>query len=569
MKYIYKLTLIVAMAFIVLPGCDEVTDLDINTNPNAVSPDQAGVDFLYNNVQLTFRNLFNGFHFISDGLVRHVTQTNPTYANALNAQTGNGVWNTAYAGLFPDIDALLALAEERGLDVHAGSAKIMKAYALMWLTDFFVDVPMTEAGQGAELIAPRADEGSTVYAGAQALLDEAIGQLSGTNAASPAEDNFYGGNAASWITLANTMKLKIAFTTNDVAGMSAIINGGDFIDDAAEDFQFNYGNNRLNPNSRHPFYNNSYEAGDGTYQSNYFMWMLCCEKEIEDPRARFYFYRQTGNSFSADPNAYSCIFTEDPTQEGQIEETYPAHYRALDPNLPYCVGSSNGYYGRDHLNGTGIPPDGPIRTVYGLYPGGGRWDGNTFAFTQNLGVDGALGQGINPILMSSFVDLMRATAAVQSNTGEDARALLESGVRKSINKVLSFQGLASTDIGDTVIDPITGDEITRGSIYLPTAGDVDEYVATVLAAFDEASDKLDVIGKEFMIATYGSSAEMYNYYRKTGKPANMQPGIDNQAIDAYPRSILLPADHVNLNQNAVQKTLAENVFWDAGSSTVR
>ena len=49
----------------------------------------------------------------------------------------------------------------------------------------------------------------------------------------------------------------------------------------------------------------------------------------------------------------------------------------------------------------------------------------------------------------------------------------------------------------------------------------------------------------------------------------MQPGIDFQAIDPFPRSILLPADHVNLNQNADQKTLAENVFWDPGTSTVR
>ena len=56
---------------------------------------------------------------------------------------------------------------------------------------------------------------------------------------------------------------------------------GNFITDLEDDFQFQFGSQRDNPNSRHPFYNNHYELGDGDYLSNYFMWKLRAAKMNE------------------------------------------------------------------------------------------------------------------------------------------------------------------------------------------------------------------------------------------------------------------------------------------------
>lgn len=39
--------------------------------------------------------------------------------------------------------------------------------------------------------------------------------------------------------------------------------------------------------------------------------------------------------------------------------------------------------------------------------------------------------------------------------------------------------------------------------------------------------------------------------------------------DAFPRSMLLPANHVNQNANVSQKTIGDLVFWDNGSAPVR
>ena len=574
MKYLNKLFLVLLLGF-TLSSCDDLTELDLLDNPNAVTPDLAGIDFLYNNIQLQFRNFHNGFHFDADGLVRYTTMGAFTYINAITPVTGNGEWNDAYADLFPDMDALVALAQDRGLNVYEGNTKVMRAYVMTTLVDFFGDVPYSEAGQGTDIISPSADEGSTIYAAAEALLDEAIGLLE-AGGATPVTDIYYGGSTSKWITLAKTLKLRMALNTrlnNSGAGstIQSLVSAGDIIDQNSEDFVFQYGSERNQPPSRHPFYNNHYENGDGTYMGNYVMWSMCCEKEdgdgfaVVDPRIRYYFYRQVPNSLNQDVNVYSCVLSDRPDDPG----TYPAHFAAVDPRLPYCVAAPNGYYGRDHGNGSGIPPDGPIRTVYGLYPGGGKWDGNTYQIVQNGGIDGGTGVGIMPIITASSVDFMRAEAALTAGTGEDARALLESGIRKNIEVVRGFRSVDPASFAETVFDAITGMETPRGDFFDITDEDIDAYVAHVLDTYDNSGDQLDVVMKEAYIARWGNAVETYNAYRRTGKPNNMQPGVDALSIDAFARSFLLPANHVNQNANATQKTITDLVFWDNGSAQVR
>lgn len=566
MKFIHKIV-ILALVW-TISGCDS-TDLDLLDNPNAVTPDNASVNDLYNNIQLGFRDFYNNTNDITDGVVRLTSATSAySYQNAFTPQSFNGIWYNAYAKLFPDIQTLLKLAEERKLDIHAGSAKILKAYALMSLVDMFGSAPNSQALQGTGVISPADDSGPDVYKAAEALLDEAITQLTGTKAAKPTVDNFYGGSNTKWITLAKTLKLRIAVTTRLVdsgaAGkINALVSGGDLIDQPSEDFQFNYGNKRENPNSRHPFYNDAYEASDGTYMSNYFMWLLRADKTdasgnlVIDPRIRFYFYRQTAKSVIDDKSVYSCHFSDFPDEEAK-----PAHYDRVDPRLPYCIAWEDGYWGRDHLNNEGTPPDGNLKTVYGLYPGGGQFDDNSFTVTQKLGTTGGQGQGINPILLSSFVDFMRAEAALTLNTSDDPRALLKSGVEKSINKVISFKNLVPATLARQIDN--RGVVKTVEELYVPTAADIKSYVDYVLGKYDAAASvntKLDIIVKEYYIALFGNGLEAYNLYRRTGKPANMAPALE-QSPGPFIRSFFLPADHVNLNANTSQKVLTQQIFWD-------
>ena len=571
MKFIHKLFLLALVIGFV--ACD--AELDLQDDPNAVTPDKASVNDLYNRIQIDFADAYLEAETPGGELSRMYHMGNFTYEAHSGPNQLNQLWFRAYSDLFPDIDALLALTEPIGLDIHSGSAKIMKAYVLMALVDNLNSVPLSEAGQGTDIISPKSDDGASVYAAAIALLDEAIGQLSGSTATAPASENIYGGSAASWVTLANTLKLRAAVTTRliDPAGSAATINalvaGGDIIDELGEDFEIPLGNQRNNPNSRHWMYNNHYEIADGDYLSNYYMWLLrACYADadgnpIMDPRTRYYFYRQVDDADNQDPTVYSCHFSVLPTDP----DGKPAHFDQVDSRLPYCTAFPDGFYGRDHGNGEGTPPDGPVRTHYGLYPGGGQYDENSYTDTRVSGTTGGKGEGIYPILLSTYVDFMRAEAALTIGTNDDPRALLESGFRKSMAKVQSFEGLVAATLNSTIIR--RGEEIVIRDAFVPDEEEIEEFLAEILARYDaaDATGKLDVVMTEYYKALWGNGLESYNMYRRTGMPLNMQPTLE-PAGGNFSRSFFLPAVHVNRNANANQKELTELVFWDNGSANV-
>ncbi len=100
--------------------------------------------------------------------------------------------------------------------------------------------------------------------------------------------------------------------------------------------------------------------------------------------------------------------------------------------------------------------------------------------------------------------------------------------------------------------------------FKPSQADVDAYVAEVLSLYDAATTndaKLDVVMREYQIATWGNALEMYNAYRRTGKPSVMQPTLELNPGD-FPRSMFYPAVYVNRNAKAVQHDLKTQVFWD-------
>ncbi|MEL7161376.1 MAG: SusD/RagB family nutrient-binding outer membrane lipoprotein, partial [Bacteroidota bacterium] len=548
----------IALAVLVLSmaACADLDELLIN--PNGVGPENADATSLYNNIQDEFRNVFTGTYGFTGGLSRMDAETGGFRYDETHAPTEfNGLWFTVYSDLFPDIDAFLELVQPLGLDAAAASAKIMKAYSLMLMVDMFNDVPLSEAGLGVEgQTNPGRDGGAEVYDAAIALLDEAIAQLDGADDFDVAFDNFYGGKATEWAAFAKTLKLRAAVNTRLVNGaggvgtVNALVSEGDIITANGGNFEWQYGTNRVNPNNRHFFYNGSYENNDGPYQSNWYMWLLAESKGFEDPRARYYFFRQARNVFpdlaEDDPNAFDCILTDVPDPE-----FLPDHYAAISEDMPYCLGSySKGYFGRDHLNGSGIPPDGNYRTVYGLYPGGGKFDdGATNGVVQNAGTDGALGAGILPIWQASFTHFILAEAVLEMGADGDARQLLSDAIQLSMDRVTSFESLVDgSEVIATTPTTVTVEETFAAD------STITQYIDFVLAEYDEADDngKLGIVAREYLIALWGNGMDSYNLYRRTCLPADMQPGIDPN-YGTFLRSALYPLVHIERNINATQK----------------
>lgn len=557
MQKIIRINILIGLVFFL--GCS--TDFDQLESPNDLTPENANINFLFNQVQLSFRNFYGSNLFFGGQMSRMLPYTTGNnYNNGYNGNSFNGIWNAAYSELLPDINALVELAAPRKLDKHIGMAKILQAYTLFTLVDIFGDVPYSEAFRGTDIISPKVDGGQSIYNAAFVLLDEAINLLKNDLAPVPSLDLYYKGDSKKWITLAKTLKLRAYNNTRLVdaaiakSKITELLNDNDLIDTELEDWVYQFGTNRENPNNRHPGYNDQYETGDGQYLSNYYMWLFYGEKSVVDPRLRFYFFRQEIDM--TDP-AIVNVNTLSNCGPGFP----PAHY---PPNMPFCLSLTNGYWGRDHMNNSGTPPDGRLRTMVGVYPAGGKFDDEQGGHVKNSGKDGGLGAGIWPIVLSSFVDFIKAEAALTLGTPGDVRALLTSGVEKSITKVYGFTKLIDKDLNKVVGKDLSGNPITARQAYLPGEKEKQNYIAEVLKLYDEAETidaKLNVIIKEFYLAAWGNGMEAYNNLRRTGKPDNLQPGM-NPNPGEFIRSAIYPNNFVQLNSNAVQKAATTQVFWD-------
>ena len=150
-----------------------------------------------------------------------------------------------------------------------------------------------------------------------------------------------------------------------------------------------------------------------------------------------------------------------------------------------------------------------IRTRYGVYPMGGKFDNNSFRATTNSGIDGALGEGVHPILPSFFINFYRAEMAAINGDAATAREQLLLGVEGSIAKALNFISRDQASLTEVVAEDLDGNQLL-GELFLPTADNVADYLAEVETIFDESDDILDVIAQEFLIATWGNGLEGYN-----------------------------------------------------------
>jgi hypothetical protein len=541
----------------------ESTQLQILDDPNALTPAQADPDLFIVEMEVSLSEFFEDVTEQGMEASRILVMAGPTYDNAYSPDTFDDAWTVGYAEILADVRALEPIAEEGQLYTHIGISKAIEAYTMMTLVDYFGDVPYSEAILGAENTNPKLDSGAEIYAAIETVLDEALAQFAREELSLPTNDLFYGGDEAKWIKLVNTLKLKLYTQSRLVdssvgAKINALVTGGNLILTGADDFQFEYSNTNANPDSRHPEFSNNFNvaADVSDYMSNAFMVRVKDAYATGDPRTRYYFYRQ------------SLAFTEDPNENECITLPRPANY---SPNDPFCD-PGGGYWGRDHGDDDGIPPDGGKRSAWGVYPVGGLFDDSRgTAWPGQLG--GLQGAGLAPIMLASFTNFMLAEGALTAGVTGDARAYLEAGVRESITKVTAFgerldylDNIITADDPDTVAD----EEVTIRDQYVPTMVQIDRYVNNVLSDYDDATgeDRLEVVINEYMKASFGNGVEAYNTYRRTGLPSNMQPTL-LAAPGEYLNSFFYPNELVQQNSNASQKaSQSVRVFWAEGGPTL-
>jgi hypothetical protein len=407
---------------------------------------------------------------------------------------------------------------------------------LLLLVDFIGEAAFSQAGNPGEFPAPALDSGEAVYEAALNLLKEAEASFATDPNTIGAVDIFYDEDISKWEKLINTIRLKAHYTTGNAAAFNAVIAGDNYIKDSADDFFIKYGTSELQPDNRHPDYAADYTpSGANIYQSN---WMMELMLDNDDPRIRYYFYRQQSTTPGADA----------PPNEEDLACSLvvpPQHF--IDGGYTYCS-VPNGYWGRTHGNDEGTPPDNFKRAAVGVYPAGGRFDDSSFG-TVGLALGGG-GAGIEPIIMSSYVDFWRGMMANSSAAKAD---FLRSGLVKSIETVQEFGSLDA------------GADLTEA----PTDEEVENYIDGIVNAFTSASGDAqeNIFAEQYFTTLYGGATEAWTYYRLTGYPTTLVPNWELNP-GPFPRTFLYPQNEVVTNPELSQKqTLTEQVFWDTNPAS--
>lgn len=559
-------SLVLAFIMVLVSSC-EITDLDINTDPNNAS--EASLNLLLTG------SLYNGLETFAAGLNNatmgfQAINTSFDDFNFTNS-SWNGTWNFLYSGPLKDLEEIIVAADPEVNPHYLGIAQIMKAYYFTTMVDLWGDIPYSEAFQGngeEPNTEPKYDSGASIYADAFVLIDQAITNLAKSQGVSIKGDILYGGNTTKWRKAAKSLKLKLLINTRNVDSnanaIQSLISEGDLILSSTDDFQLRFSALK-NPDNRHPMYRSGYAGGEAGY--NYFGHQLMYEMlSSKDPRTPFYFKRQT--SIILDP--------EDPTSKQTIpcsqRDDCVYNYFVTSPKVtngvfgvdPDALSESQqnylaGFFGRDRSDPSGIPNDNPIRTTVGAYPAAGLFD---VSASQTGGNKFGTGDGIFPIITSWMVKfwMLEAQIALDVNTGYTEVDLMAEAIGDQINKVISVGTAADPQASSDIASWPT---VYNWPIVYNTKIDYIDNISSDYPADGSDNLRLNFALKQAWFANFGNGFEGYNSFRRTGYPSDIQTPL--QLIRQYALSFPYAQDEINLNPNTPQKAYdspSSAVFWD-------
>jgi hypothetical protein len=527
-----------ALALVVLVGSCSMFDLDVNKDPN--NPIAGSPNLLLTSIEVAVMNTFAGVEGDLETYVGLIG-TQATSRWDLSAAAYDGTWDFMYNSPLKDLEGLIAASSSN--PTYLGIAQTLKAYAYGTMVDMFGDVPFSEASKGdaaTSVKLPKFDKDADVYATVLKLLDDAIVNLAKPTPVAVQGDLIYAGSSASWLKLAKTLKLKFLMTgRKGISGADAqiktLIDAGGFISTAGEDFKFTFSKDPTS--TRHPWYTGAYTGSEFDY--TYITHQLLMETHLN----------QTVDKLDlTDPTARG-------TSPGGGKWGYIPTTRWYDSLRVRGFDSIyiNGMFGRERGDATGIPSDGSLRTIPGVYPCGGFY--NT-ALTKNgsPAANAAPGGGIFPALTAVNVSYYKIEAILALGATGDARAEFNTAIRTHISRVVNF-GTA-----------------TDGTSVAPTTAAIDAYANRWLARYDAASTndaKLNVAMKQLWFSSYGNGFEIYNAYRRTGLPNTIDDlrNLSPKGATSYIWRLPYPNGELNLNTSITadqkaSKYWINKIFWN-------
>jgi hypothetical protein len=232
-----KITKYILASFItttLLLSCDNnFEEINANIDDPVIIPSSMIIGTVVRNVANELYSTFNGTEH-GETWAQHISmvQYNDPERYKPRINTMDNLWSVFYTGA-SNANQMYNLAVLEENKINQGIALILKAYCFSLLTDFYGDVPFSEALKGPSdaNFAPVYDSQEAIYTGILSILDEAISLLSsGIGTTDPKMDILYSGDNSKWTKFAVSLKfrslMRISSKKDVKSALQAIVSSG-------------------------------------------------------------------------------------------------------------------------------------------------------------------------------------------------------------------------------------------------------------------------------------------------------------------------------------------------------
>ena len=545
-----------SVAVFVLASCSDKIYEEINTDPTKADHVNPSSQLSYAELQMYGdMNYVDVHRLYTYAFTQHLmgcwNTTNYGGQHRMDDNEMSRPWNNLYAGAIRNLTDAIEATKDDATQVNINAAlRIFRVYVGSLLTDYYGDIPFSEAGMGyiTGNSKPKYDKQEDLYRFFFTELKEAAA-LFDISAKAITSDPLFGGNIAEWITFANSLRLRYAMRLSDVLPDFAKT---EFVD-ALEDGVMVSGSD----DACVKHLNVSYSFGQEAY------------RDIRGNAMAKYFY---GNDPANNPSYLCQTFWEQLYKNNDPRTTRLCRF-FIDDYMSISTGDGRIDVTDAVLATQAANPS--TNVIYTIAPGEFSWDnwpsytdipGSPLA-TQIEGIQAAhpdYNPGSNPrwlmpklannflrsdnpgILMTyAEVCFLRAEAAVLGWTTDHAKDCYENGIRAAMNILADYYGCS-----------------------VITDAEYAAYIAEAAVAFGSVPDQQkSQINTQAWILHFHNPAEAWANVRRADYPKLQAPNTKNPLIDGadIPVRLCYPIKEETYSKDAYReaKDRVGNYSWHA------
>lgn len=545
-----------SVAVFVLASCSDKIYEEINTDPTKADHVNPSSQLSYAELQMYGdMNYVDVHRLYTYAFTQHLmgcwNTTNYGGQHRMDDNEMSRPWNNLYAGAIRNLtDAIEATKDDATqVNIHA-ALRIFRVYVGSLLTDYYGDVPFSEAGMGyiTGNSKPKYDKQEDLYRFFFTELKEAAA-LFDISAKAITSDPLFGGNIAEWITFANSLRLRYAMRLSDVLPDFAKTEFVDALEDGVMvsgtddacvkhlNVSYSFGQEAfrdIRGNAMAKYFYGNDPANNPSYLCQTFWEQLY---KNNDPRTtrlcRFYI------------DDYMSISTGD----GRIDVTDAVlATQAANPSTNVIYTIAPGEFSWDNWPSYTDIPGSPLATqIEGIQaahpdynPGSNpRWLmpklANNFLRSDNPGI----------LMTYAEVCFLRAEAAVLGWTTDKAKDCYENGIRAAMNILADYYGCS-----------------------VITDAEYAAYIAEAAVAFGSVPDQQkSQINTQAWILHFHNPAEAWANVRRADYPKLQAPNTKNPLIDGadIPVRLCYPIKEETYSKDAYReaKDRVGNYSWHA------